>query len=95
MAVSYVEITPSPIENATVRQSIYNGELSAFYINANEGYVLHDSALDTPEFDETSFEETGNTVLGYSEGTRSCGINYDWEENPREFYAITAKERGV
>ena len=92
MSISYIEIKPTPIENATVKQSVYNDELSAFYITANEGYVLHDNTLDEPELDEITHEETGEVILGYSESTKTCGANYDWDENPREFYAV---QKGV
>lgn len=88
MAITYEEINPSPIENATVRQSYRDGVAGSFYINANEGYVLHDNTLDSPVYDEITGEETGNIILGYSEGTKTCRANYDWDANPREFYAV-------
>ena len=86
MAITYEVVNPSPIENATVRKVFNNGVQGSYYINANEGYVLHDKVLDDVELDDEG-NETGNIILGYSEGTKSCGANYDWAENPREFYA--------
>jgi hypothetical protein len=88
MAVTYEEFNPSPIENATVRIGFLDGVPRTYYIKANDGYVLHDQLLDEAEYDPETYEETGNILLGYSEGTKSCGINYDWDENPREFYAV-------
>lgn len=86
MAIKFKEITPSPIENTTVKKAILNGVFSSYRISAKEGYKLHDNTLDDFELDENG-NETDNIILGYSEGTKSCGANYDWDENPREFYA--------
>jgi hypothetical protein len=32
--------------------------------------------------------ETDEIILGFTTGTKTCHINYDFEENPREFYAV-------
>lgn len=88
MAVTYEELNPTPIENARVRKAFLNRVAKVYYINANEGYVLHDNTLDSPAYVEIIGGETGGIILGYSEGTKSCGIDYDWDANPREFYAV-------
>lgn len=88
MPVIYEDITPTPVENASVKKAILNGVPSSYRIKANDGYVLHDNTLDSPVYDEITGEETGEIILGYSEGTKTCGINYDWNANPREFYAV-------
>lgn len=90
MAIKFEEMTPSPIENATVKKAILNGVFSSYRISANEGYKLHDKILDDVKFDENG-NETDKIILGYSEGTKSCGANYNWNENPREFYAVQKK----
>ena len=83
-----VEVTPY-FENTT-QQAFYINEnqLRAYYITPMEGYVLHDKALDMPEYFEGTTEETGNIILGYTTGTISVGYNYNFEENPREIYAV-------
>lgn len=88
MAVSYVEVNPTPIENTTVRKILIDGVHRGYFINANDGYVLHDNTLDSYDYDEFTGEPIGEPVLGYSEGTKSCGTNYDWGANPREFYSV-------
>lgn len=89
MPVTYEAVIPAPIENTTVKKAFLNGVATVYYISANDGYVLHDNVLDVyEEFDATTGEPIGEPVLGYSEGTKSCGINYDWDANPREFYAV-------
>ena len=90
MPIQFEEIIPSPIENTTVKKAILNGKFSSYRVNANEGYKLHDEILDDFELDENG-NETDKIILGFSEGTKSCGANYDWKENPREFYAIPCK----
>jgi hypothetical protein len=92
MAMSYEEIIPTPIENARVRKILDNGVHKGYYINANEGYVLHDNTLDEIIYDDFTGEPTGEVIRGFSEGTKSCGANYDWEANPREFYAVLRTE---
>ena len=91
MAITYEEVTPTPIENATVRKVLRDGVAGSYYIKANDGYVLHDNTLDTNIYDE-NYENVIGTNPGYSPGTCSCGINYDWEANPREFYAVLRSE---
>lgn len=88
MPIIYEEVIPTPIENVTVKKALNNGVHNAYTLKANEGYVLHDNTLDTPVYDEYTGEETGNIILGYSEGTKTCRANYDWDTNPREFYAV-------
>ena len=87
MSTIYEDVTPAPIDNVTVKKSIYNGIHKAYTLKANEGYVLHDNTLDIHEYND-DYTEIIKTTLGYSEGTKTCGANYDWEANPREFYAV-------
>lgn len=91
MATTYEIVNPTPIENTTVRKLLINGVHSGYFINANDGYVLHDKGLDTDKYNEDFTEVIGITP-GYSAGTCSCGINYDFTANPREFYAVLRTE---
>lgn len=88
MAITYETVTPSPIENATVRKMISNGVHKQYYIQANEGYILHDKELD---FERVINFETYETelVLGFTTALCSCFHTYDWDTNPREFYCVS------
>ena len=81
-------VNPTLIENTSMKILYLNNVVKAYKITANNGYVLHDNVLDAYEYDEFTGEPIGQPVLGYSEGTKSCGINYDWDENSRAFYAV-------
>lgn len=82
-------VNPTLIENATMKILYLDNVAKAYKITANDGYVLHDNVLDVyEEFDAITGEPIGEPVLGYSDDTKSCGINYDWDANPREFYAV-------
>ena len=86
MEFTYETIEPSLIPNTTMVKSLFNGVPRSYRITPNENYVLHDNASDWTETDE----ETGAqiTYLGYTRGTVSCSATYDFEANPREFYAV-------
>ena len=97
--MAYVNITPSYVENTTMRKRVNDttGAIEAVRIKPIDGYVLHLKDLDVPEYDESLMEETGVILRGYSAAERSCGVNYDWENTTvidgytaygsREFFA--------
>lgn len=58
-----------------------NKEIS-YNITPFEGYKLHAKELDSEDY------MTGEMTLGYTEGKKSCPLDYDFAENPREFYAV-------
>lgn len=84
-------VKPTLIENTTMTILYLNDVASAYKIKASDGYVLHDNTLDSNIYDE-SYENVIGTNPGYSVGTCSCGINYDFAANPREFYAVLRTE---
>ena len=89
MASRYEDLTPSMIENATMQKvTTENGVLIGYTITPNDGYVLHDKGMDEPVYDEETGDPTGEVRLGYRRTTASCGANYDFVVNPREFYAV-------
>ena len=92
MVITHEPIVPSLIENTIMQKNFRDGVPTTYYITPNEGYVLHDKGLDTPEYNEETFEETGNILLGYRRTTASCAVSYDFEANPREFYTVLEKE---
>ena len=88
--VTYENVTPALIENTTMQKVLFDGVHRAYYIAPVDGYVLHDKALDWTEVDENTFEETAKQ--GYTGGTVSCGYNYDFTANSREFFTVPESE---
>ena len=81
------------IENTTMRKYINDsGVAQQYWIKPIDGYVLHDKNYDEIEYDPDTFEPTGNVTLGYRTSEASVSINYDFVENPREFYAVLRTE---
>ena len=91
MAWTYDTVTPTPIPNATVERGYSNGVHKIFRITPNEGYVLHDNAGDWTDIDLETGAETEREA--FYRGSCSCGANYDFVANPREFYTVL--ESGV
>lgn len=89
MAVwTYEDLNPTFIENTTMQKGYMDGVFKIYSITPNEGYVLHDQLLDFVEIDPENGEPVGEVILGYYDGTRTVGANYDFVANPREFYAV-------
>ena len=84
--ITYENVTPSLIENTTMRKLLRDGVHQAYVISPVDGYVLHDNARDWTDNDPVTGEEI--LYRGYTTGTASCGANYDFVTNPREFYAV-------
>ena len=70
------------IPNAKMSILLKDGKEISYNITPSEGYQLHAKELDSED------AMTGEIVLGYTEGKKSCPLDYDFEENPREFYAV-------
>ena len=62
-----------------------NKEIS-YNITPTEGFKLHAKELDCED------DMTGEIALGYTKGKKSCPLDYDFLENPREFYAVALTE---
>ncbi len=62
-------------------------ESGDFYkIKPADGYKLHAKGFDIEIYDEAGrFVETKKR---YTKVFVTCGVNYDFEANPREFYAV-------
>lgn len=89
MAVWTEEIVnPTLIANTTMKKRYMDGVFKTYGITANEGYVLHDKSMDWYEQDPDTMEQV--LYLGYAVGMKTCGANYDFVANPREFYAVPA-----
>ena len=88
MTVTYKDIKPTLIENTTMQKMLIDDVFKAYTITPNEDYVLHDKTLDSVEHNEEIGEEA--VILGFYRGTKTCGANYDFALNSREFYAVLA-----
>ena len=89
---SYKVVENPIIPNTDMKILLIDGVETSYYITPKEGYMLHAKELDSPVFDEESMMETGEIRLGYTTGTKTCHIDYDFEKNPREFYAVPSQE---
>lgn len=92
MDFTYEDVNPTLIANTTMQKRLRDGVDYSYRITANDGYVLHDKALDTEEFDYEMMIPTGNIIRGYTEGTCTCAASYDFIANEREFYAVLRSE---
>ena len=75
------------IESVVPNTTMEIHESGKFYrIRPAEGYKLH-----TKELDSEAFDDAGRFVevqKGYTKVFTTCGVNYDFKANPREFYAV-------
>lgn len=78
------------IANTTMQKMLSDGVHTGYEITPNEGYVLHDKGRDWTEPNWETMED--ELHLGYTRGSASCRVNYDFEANPREFYAVLESE---
>ena len=74
----------------TTQFALYDNEndLRGYFIVPNKGYDLHDKLRDWVEENPDDPTTEGVFHLGFSGGEIGVGINYDFESNPREIYAI-------
>ena len=74
----------------TVMKEIQNsaGDLNGYDIAPIDGYVLHNSVLDTYYYDEETQESKELTSKGYSKSSCSVEPEYDFDTNPYEIHAI-------
>lgn len=91
MATTYETVNPSPIENTIVTKVLINDVHRLYRIQAIEGYVLHDNRRDNYVDPETG-EELASPILGYTAGVTSVAANYDFLENPNNFFTVPRTE---
>lgn len=89
MKVTYGDYITSFIPNATMQEVLRDGDLFAYSIQAKEGYVLHDSRIDEPIFDEETLEHTGEIMLGFKVGSTTVPANYDFGNVEKGTYVYT------
>jgi len=88
--ITHEDVIPTLIPNTTMQKRFYDGVPRQYVIAPIEGYVLHDKGRDWKEEDPETSEWV--VVRGYTGTNTSCGINYDFVTNPREFYAVPESE---
>lgn len=86
MTITHIDVIPTLIENTTMQQCLKDGVPIAYHIKPINGYVLHDKAGDWQEQDMNAGEFV--TKQAFYSGSCSCGSNYDFVANPREFFTI-------
>lgn len=91
MAFTYEEVNPPIIENTIMQMRLRDGVDFQYMITPSKGYVLHDKNYDDTMMDEMTGEII-TVALGYRTSTATCGANYDFVANPREFYAVPENE---
>jgi hypothetical protein len=88
MKVKYEDVIPSLIPN-TIMQKCYRDNANfVYYITPRLGYMLHDKLMDFEKVDKDTTMPTGEIELGFRSSVASCAANYDFFENPREFYVV-------
>lgn len=76
------------IENAVVEaRTNAKGEIFSYIISPCEGYKLHAKHLDEPIFDGSG-NETGEMKKVYTTAFTMVSVQYDFEKNPNEIYAV-------
>jgi hypothetical protein len=85
--VTKEDLIPSLIPNTSMQKIFVDGVHTQYGIKANKGYVLHDKDLDEYRFDFETETLTDEIILGFYDGIRTVRFDYDFTENPREFYA--------
>lgn len=88
----------SILENLVIRKKIKDGELKFYQVYPREGYILRIPVLDVYEIDEDGefvLDNAGNKILvreHISKGGATATPDYNWEENPCGFRAISEVE---
>ena len=81
------------ITNTTMKKyTTDEGKELSIWITPKKGYELHDKNYDTPVIDEATGIETGEITEGFRISTATVSIDYDFDKNPREFYARKTEE---
>lgn len=83
--IVYKDISPAPVENTVMTAVHRDGVHMVTRILPMPGFVLRDNAGDLED------PETREKFEAYYTGTCSCGADYDFGENPRQFYAVKAE----
>lgn len=89
MAIVREDLIPSLVENTTMQKVFRDGVFAQIAITPCEGYVLHDKKLDSERADLEALKFTEEISLGFCVSTKTVKYDYDFTENPREFYVVS------
>ena len=81
------KIIESKIENTIFEAREENGQILSYRITPKEGYKLHEITLDENVTDEYG-RETSEIKKGFTTSYITAGIDYDFEKNTRQIYAV-------
>ena len=83
----YKNIEPK-IENTIFEARVDENEnIISYRISPSDGYKLHEITLDEKLIDENG-NETGEEKQGFTTSYVTAGVDYDFEKNEREIYAV-------
>ena len=90
----YANVESNPIDNTVLiaRKDSNTNNINVFRLTPIDGYVLHDKNYDEQVFNEDTFEETDEIILGFRRATAGFSGDYDFDTNPREFYTLHENE---
>ena len=83
--IVYKNMEPAKVANTIMTEVYRDGVHMVTRILPLPGFVLHDRAGDWED------PETHEKFEAFYTGTCSCGADYDFESNPRQFYAVKAE----
>ena len=75
------------IKNTICEAREMNGNIVSYRIAPIDGYKLHEITLDENIIDENG-NEIGEIKKGYTTSYVTTGIEYNFEKNDREIYAV-------
>ena len=87
MNFSYENLEKTLVENTTMKTMFRNGVPYQYLITPKENYVLHEIGYDYTDMNNLEIKHKGYTV-----GTITVPVNYDFETNDREIYAVVESE---
>lgn len=75
------------IKNTICEAREINGNIVSYRIAPIDGYKLHEITLDENIIDENG-NEIGKIKKGYTTSYVTAGVEYNFEKNDREIYAV-------
>lgn len=87
MNFSYENLEKTLVENTTMKTMFRDGVPYQYLITPNKDYVLHETGYDYPDMNNPEIKHKG-----YTTGTITVPVDYDFETNDREIYAVLRSE---
>jgi hypothetical protein len=89
VVITKEDVIPSLISNATMQLAYKDGTPYCYWIEAVDGYVLHDSRIDEEEFDYETMQPTGNIIPRFKLGSTTVPASYDFTATTNGTYTYT------